>query len=293
MTTALYRGRFAPSPTGPLHFGSLVTAVGSFLQARRQGGVWLVRIEDIDPPREVPGAADDILFTLDAFGLHWDEAVMYQSCRGDAYRNVLEHLAGIGMLFHCSCSRKDLQGFLIYPGICRTRTREGVTPTAIRVRCESPAIEFTDLIQGVVRQDIASEIGDFVLRRADGPFAYQLAVVVDDATQGISEVMRGNDLLTQTGAQIYLQRLLEVSTPRYAHLPIATNAKGEKLSKQTYALPVDKKDPSPALWMALDFLGHPPPLELQGAPAVDILAWGLANWDSAKIPAVASRPSPV
>lgn len=292
MTTP-YRGRFAPSPTGALHFGSLVTAVGSYLRARSQDGVWLVRMEDLDPPREAPGAADDILYTLEAFGLRWDGAVMYQSRRADAYRQALERLAGFGLLFHCGCSRKDLQGIPVYPGTCRSRSTSVSLPGAIRLRCETPPIGFTDLIQGALRQDIAAETGDFILRRADGPYAYQLAVVVDDAAQGITEVMRGCDLLPLTGAQIHLQRLLELPVPRHAHLPIAVNAQGEKLSKQTRALPVDKARPAPALWLALEFLGQAPPRQLQRAPVAEILDWALHNWDMARIPAVGSRPSPV
>ncbi len=235
-----YRGRFAPSPTGPLHFGSLVAAVGSFLHARAQGGEWRVRIEDLDPPREVSGAADDILRTLDSFGLHWDGEVMYQSRRCETYEAALAQLKDAGVLYPCACTRREIADSSVsglegpvYPGTCRAGLAPGRVARAWRVRTDNRAIEFEDGLQGVIRSALEDDIGDFVVQRADGFFAYQLAVVVDDAAQGISEIVRGADLLDSTPRQIHLQRLLGLPTPGYLHLPIVLNANGEKLSKQT------------------------------------------------------------
>ncbi len=276
-----YRGRFAPSPTGPLHFGSLIAALGSFLQARTMRGRWLVRIEDLDPPREVAGAADDILRCLDAFGLHWDEEVWYQSRRREAYLAALEELGKLDVTYHCGCSRKELAGYEIYPGICRAGLPNGKEPRAVRLRAPATPIAFTD---------IARTLGDFVIRRADALFAYSLAVVVDDAAQGISEIIRGSDLLELTGGQIHLQRLLGLATPRYGHLPVAVNQQGEKLSKQTFAPPLDYKDPAPALWRALAFLGLKPPLELQREPVHLLLDWALEQWTMQSVPKVRAMP---
>ncbi|MEW5756398.1 MAG: tRNA glutamyl-Q(34) synthetase GluQRS [Pseudomonadota bacterium] len=285
-----YRGRFAPSPTGPLHFGSLIAALGSFLQARALRGCWLVRIEDLDPPREVARAADEILRCLDAFGLHWDEEVWYQSRRNEAYSAALEELGRLGVTYHCGCSRKELAGHEIYPGICRAGLPNGKTPRAVRLCAPTVSIEFTDLVQGRQHQDIARTLGDFVIRRADALFAYSLAVVVDDAAQGISEIIRGSDLLELTGGQIHIQRLLGLPTPQYGHLPIAVNQQGEKLSKQTYAPPLDYKNPTPALWRALAFLGLTPPLELRRESARLLLDWGLDQWTIQSVPKVRAMP---
>ncbi|MEO5861302.1 MAG: tRNA glutamyl-Q(34) synthetase GluQRS, partial [Burkholderiales bacterium] len=245
----IYRGRFAPSPTGPLHFGSLVAAVGSYLQAKSRGGEWLVRMEDIDTSRNVSGAADDILRTLDALGFQWDGEVMYQSQRIDSYRAALEKLAAHGAIFPCACSRREIADSSlpgiegpIYPGTCRDGLATARAARTLRVRIEETKIEFLDLIQGVVNQHLATEVGDFVLRRADGIIAYQLAVVVDDAHQGITEIIRGADLLASTPRQIFLQQLLSYATPRYGHLPVATNNAGEKLSKQTLAPAIDARN---------------------------------------------------
>jgi glutamyl-Q tRNA(Asp) synthetase len=229
-----YRGRFAPSPTGSLHFGSLVAAVGSWIRARAQKGVWIVRMEDLDPPREVPGAAQDILETLAAFGMESDEAVMFQSLRESAYASAFERLDAAGHVFPCWCSRVDLEPFAGIHRAC-VASPDATRPPAWRLR---------------------DNAGDFVVRRVEGWYAYQLAVVVDDAEQGITEVVRGSDLLDSTPRQIHLQRLLGLSTPDYLHLPLAVDAEGNKLSKQDRARPVDRDDPLPALRAALTFLGQ-------------------------------------
>ena len=235
-----YIGRFAPSPTGALHFGSLIAALASWLDARRAGGRWLVRMEDLDTARVMPGAADAILRQLEAFGLEWDGAVVYQSARLDLYMRAIESLKA--HCYACACTRKELEdsalaidGSRIYPGTCRAGPAPGKAARAVRVRTNDEPVRFADRVQGVVSQSLERDIGDFVVRRADGLFAYQLAVVVDDAAQGVTDVVRGADLLDSTTRQIHLQRLLGYATPRYLHLPVATNVKGEKLSKQTQA----------------------------------------------------------
>jgi glutamyl-Q tRNA(Asp) synthetase len=249
-----YRGRFAPSPTGDLHFGSLVAAVGSWLRARQQGGTWIVRIEDLDPPREVPGSAARIVDTLAAFGLVSDEPVMRQSDRQQAYERALELLLQRSALFACTCSRSDLGPGAMHRGACLSPPDASRNP-ALRVRVDDATIGFDDAVQGPQRQDLGRDVGDFVVRRVEGYFAYHLAVVVDDAAQGITEIVRGADLLDSTPRQIFLQRLLNLPTPRYAHLPLALDESGAKLSKQSRSAPVDPRDPLPALWRALRFLG--------------------------------------
>ena len=233
---AKYRGRFAPSPTGPLHFGSLVAAVGSYLDARAHGGEWLLRMEDVDTPRNVPGAAAGILATLEAYGFEWDGPVLWQSRRFEAYAAALERLIAAGLAYGCTCSRKEIadsgshpaiDGGLAYPGTCRDGLPAGRTARAWRLRVNDEPLAFVDRLQGRVLQHLESDVGDFVLRRADGLFAYQLAVAVDDEFQVISDVVRGADLLASTPRQIWLQRCLGYATPRYAHLPVASNAAGE------------------------------------------------------------------
>ena len=289
-----YRGRFAPSPTGPLHFGSLIAAVGSWADARARGGEWLVRMEDLDPPREVPGAADDILRTLAALGLEWDGPVVRQSARSEAYRAALDRLRDRGALFACACTRKEIadsgvagsNGAVVYPGTCRNGPPPGSgrPALALRMRVDDAVIAFDDALQGHVRQELAREVGDFVLLRADGLFAYQLAVVVDDAAQGVTDVVRGVDLLDSTPRQILVQRLLGLPTPGYLHLPVATNATGEKLSKQTGAPAVDRSAPARTLVAGLRFLGQAAPADLETAAARTVLEWAAANWDRARIP---------
>lgn len=289
----IYRGRFAPSPTGPLHFGSLVAAVGSYLDARTQGGEWLVRMEDVDTSRNVPGAAESILKTLEAFGFEWDGPVLFQSSRFEAYTEALEQLKRAGQSYGCACSRKEIadsatlpavDGGLAYPGTCRAGLPPGREARAWRLRVSDEEIAFADRVQGRVAQHLESDVGDFVLRRADGLFAYQLAVAVDDDFQAISNIVRGADLLASTPRQIWLQRCLGFSTPIYAHLPVAANAAGEKLSKQTLARPLLSEIAAAELVRALDFLGQAVPAELARATVAEVWAWALENWSFAAIP---------
>ena len=277
-----YVGRFAPSPTGALHFGSLVAALASWLDARRAGGKWLLRMEDLDQPRVIPGAADAILRQLEILGLEWDGLVVHQSARLDLYQDAIRKLKALS--YPCACTRRELEdsalaidGSRIYPGTCRGGLPTGKSARALRLRTGSEPIRFTDRVQGEIVQSVEREVGDFVLLRADGIFSYQLAVVVDDAAQGVTDVVRGADLLDSTARQIYLQQLLGCATPRYLHLPVATNAAGEKLSKQTHA-----RDAVPAdIPAALRFLGMELPVDL---PARELLAWAKGNWNPALIP---------
>lgn len=252
-----YRGRFAPSPTGDLHFGSLFAALGSWLRARSRSGAWIVRMEDLDPPREIPGAARRILATLCAFGLDSDEPVMFQSTRAPRYRTALDRLVAMGVAFECRCSRRDLGEGAIHRGACVLRRASSSRPAAWRVRAPELDLAFDDALQGPQCQNLLREVGDFVVRRVDGQYAYQLAVVVDDHDQGITEVVRGADLLDSTPRQIWLQRALGLPTPEYLHLPVALDAAGRKLGKQLASAPVDARDPVPALRQALVALGVP------------------------------------
>jgi glutamyl-Q tRNA(Asp) synthetase len=293
---ARYRGRFAPSPTGPLHFGSLVAALASWLDARAAGGAWLVRIEDVDTTRTVAGAPEQILRALEAFGLDWDEEVAWQSRRTARYAHALEALRERGLIYHCRCSRKEIadsgvRGIegAIYPGTCRgvTGTRAGSDPGSARILAPDATLDFHDRVQGRVAQNIARDIGDFILKRRDGLHAYQLAVVVDDADQRITDVVRGADLLTSTPRQIFLQRSLGLATPGYLHIPVAVNARGEKLSKQTLAPALDADAAGRVLNSALEFLAQP--RAASGLPR-EILAEALPRWDPARIPRRAATP---
>jgi glutamyl-Q tRNA(Asp) synthetase len=280
--TERYLGRFAPSPTGPLHFGSVIAAVGSFLQARCRGGEWLVRIDDLDGPRTVPGAADAILMDLERLGLCWDGEVCYQHTRNDHYRQGLESLRAAGWTFSCSCSRKDYRG--IYPGTCRNGLAPGKRARTRRMRVAKTCIALDDAVQGDCRQPLNESVGDFVIRRADGIFAYHLAVVVDDADFRVTEVVRGTDLLDSTPRQIHLQRCLGLPTPAYAHLPVAVNGAGQKLSKQTFAEPVADKPAVPLLIGALDFLGQRPHSQLRHASLDELWSWAIENWRMERVP---------
>jgi len=277
-------GRFAPSPSGPLHFGSLVAALASWLDARATGSRWLVRIEDLDRPRVQRGVADEILRTLDRLGLYWDGEVIFQSRRTARYE---EALARLGDAYLCGCSRREIadsavslaaDGAQVYPGTCRAGMPAGKTARALRVRVHG-TVAFDDRVQGRVGQDLEREVGDFVLRRADGQFAYQLAVVVDDADQGVTDVVRGADLLESTPRQIYLQRLLGLPVPRYLHVPVALDAQGAKLSKQTDARGIGRDH----LRRALGFLGQPPSETLDEAVRL---------WNPALIPARRAAAAP-
>ncbi|AFL75837.1 tRNA glutamyl-Q(34) synthetase GluQRS [Thiocystis violascens] len=294
-----YRGRFAPSPTGPLHFGSLLAAVASYADARAHAGAWLVRMEDLDRAREVPGAADGILRTLQAFGFVWDEPVLFQRHRSDAYQSALDRLAARGLTYPCGCSRAEIARLglpgregPIYPGTCRTAgLPPGRLPRTVRLRAPAPPIAFVDRIQGAQEQSIAEAVGDFVLRRADGIHAYQLAVVVDDAWQGITQVVRGADLLLSTPRQILLQRFLDLLQPDYAHVPLAVDTEGRKLSKSLAAAPVDPSDPLPALRRAWELLGQKAlPLESsrRGCPIEHFWSQASARWRIERVPASAS-----
>jgi glutamyl-Q tRNA(Asp) synthetase len=284
-----YRGRFAPSPTGPLHFGSLVAATASYLDARRAGGEWLVRIEDLDPPREVPGSADEIVATLDAFGFQWNESIVRQSQRSAAYQDALDRLLAAGRAFPCSCSRTELQAAqppgrdsdeLYYFGWCRNGVRAPGRPFAIRFRVLSDTIAFEDRLQGLQTTDLEQDTGDFVIRRRDGLFAYQLAVVVDDAAQNITHVVRGADLLGSTARQIAVQGALGLPVPEYAHLPLAIDANGIKLSKSTGAAAVDVRQPARELWRTLSFLQQGPPPDLRLGPLATVWEWAIQNWQA-------------
>ncbi len=290
-------GRFAPSPTGPLHIGSLVTAVGSYCLARQAGGRWLLRIEDLDRPRVVPGADAVILSTLDGFGLHWDGEVLYQSRRSARYEEALETLRRRGLVFDCACSRKEVLASAphageegpVYPGTCRHGLAEGRRPRALRVRVPEEMVCFSDGVFGPVQQCLASAVGDFVLRRADGLFAYQLAVVVDDADSGVTQVVRGTDLLGSTARQVYLHSCLGTSVPQYVHLPLALSAAGEKISKRHGGLACPAPSQAAAtLCRVFDFLGQQPAAELRDGTVEEILAWGVANFSCERVPRQAS-----
>jgi glutamyl-Q tRNA(Asp) synthetase len=295
MTGAAIVGRFAPSPTGPLHFGSLVAAVGSYCLARQAGGRWLLRMDDLDRPRVVPGAAADILRTLEALGFAWDGPVLWQSRRGEAYAAALEQLRQQGLLYDCACSRREILASAphpgeegpVYPGTCRLGVPAGRAPRAVRIRVPDREIVFTDGVFGRQAQNLAQEVGDFVLRRADGMYAYQLAVVVDDAASGVNQVVRGADLLGSTSRQIFLLEHLGLPVPAYLHLPLVLNADGSKLSKR------HGDDDSPRAWSgggllckALRWLGQPVPAELDQAQPAEVLTWGTEAFEAGAIPGI-------
>lgn len=277
-----YRGRFAPSPTGPLHFGSLVAAVGSFLQARANRGRWLVRIEDIDPPREVPGAAASQLATLARFGMVSDEPVIYQSRSGELHSRAIECLRADGLAFDCGCSRSDLPASGIYPGTCRNGIAKGKTARSVRFRVPGSPVAVVDQVFGNSCHLLPATSGDFVIRRADGLVAYQLAVVVDDIESGITEVVRGSDLLDSTPRQQALFQALGRPVPKWLHLPLAVDRTGKKLSKSASADPVENSSPAKALALALEALGHLPP---PGARSLETLwRWAMVHWEPGRIP---------
>ncbi|CAG0976472.1 glutamyl-Q tRNA(Asp) synthetase [Geobacteraceae bacterium] len=297
-------GRFAPSPTGPLHLGSLVAAVGSYVMAKRAGGLWLLRMEDLDTPRVVPGMADDMFRTLESLGFAWDGDVMWQSRRAEAYGSALERLLSARNAYPCGCSRAEIaraasaphdgEGEVPYPNICRNGLPAGKEPRSYRVKVGAEPIVVHDLIMGEKRYDLARICGDFVVKRADGLFAYQLAVVVDDADQGVTQVVRGADLLSSTPRQILLQRLLGYETPAYAHLPLVTAPGGGKLSKRDNAVSLAAgrdlaADGGRLILAALRFLGQRPPASIAGAAGREILAWGAAHFDLSLVP-TASAP---
>jgi glutamyl-Q tRNA(Asp) synthetase len=295
-----YVGRFAPSPTGPLHFGSLVAALASYCDARSRGGRWLVRMEDVDEPRSRPGAADDILRTLARCGFRWDGQVVVQSQRTALYEAALARLVAMRLAYPCACTRRELEsapmgagGERVYPGTCRSEVPPALaarTQRAWRVRVGEATVAFDDRLQRRCSQALATEVGDFVVKRADGLHAYQLAVVVDDAEQGMTDVVRGADLCPSTPRQIHLQRLLGLPTPAYLHVPVAVDASGEKLSKQTRAaaLPGNTLPALVAAWRFLDQpAGAAPPRNID-----DFWHHALAAWDAARLPPAAMLPAP-
>jgi glutamyl-Q tRNA(Asp) synthetase len=299
MPAPRYRGRFAPSPTGPLHFGSLIAALASCCDARAHAGTWIVRIEDVDEPRTRAGAEEEILRTLAHYGMTSDEPVVRQSARTPLYADALARLTARGATYPCSCTRRDLEsvaanalGERVYPGTCRhaVPTTRGLAHAAIRVRAEVADLGFTDLLQGPQRQHLGHDVGDFVVRRADGLYAYQLAVVVDDAAQGITTVVRGADLLVSTPRQIHLQQLLGIVTPEYLHVPVALTAQGEKLSKQTHARALPD-DPLPTLLAAWRLLGQAAaPSAIASVRA--FWPWAIGAWSRQTLPPVPMLPAP-
>jgi glutamyl-Q tRNA(Asp) synthetase len=293
----VYRGRFAPSPTGPLHFGSLVAATASYLQAKISNGTWLVRIEDIDPQREIPGASDAILRSLDAHGFEFAEP-LYQSSRLDLYDSIVEQLVRQRAAYRCSCTRQIIRATArvgragtIYPGTCRTGADESQRKAvSVRVRTTDSSTSYVDLLQGRQICQLESEIGDFLIRRGDGKVAYQLAVVVDDHEQQISEVVRGTDLLNSTFMQLWLQRILHYDTPQYLHFPVVLNKTGEKLAKQTGAPEIDSQNPVKNLFQVLVFLRQEPELMLQSAPLQELWSWARENWQPDRLAGLQTLP---
>jgi glutamyl-Q tRNA(Asp) synthetase len=308
-------GRFAPSPTGPLHHGSLATALGSFLFARSRGGRWLLRIDDLDAPRVAPGAEADLLRTLEGLALRWDGPVVRQGARSDAYREAFGRLEAAGLVYPCGCSRAEIgrlasaphpgtpfadpsgraplpspEGAEVpYPGTCRVGLPPGKAARAWRLRVEDGEVEVVDGIRGPYRQDLSAACGDFVLLRADGIFAYHLAVVVDDAASGVTQVVRGADLLSSTPRQRLLYRLLSLPEPAWYHLPLVTGPGGEKLSKRDHSVSaaagIDlSREGGALLWRALRFLGQEPPAELRGCAPEEVLSWGAANFRPSLVP---------
>jgi len=289
-----YRGRFAPSPTGELHFGSLLTAVASYLQAKHQHGEWLLRIDDIDPPREQKGATSSILNTLEKFGFEWDQSVFYQSHNRQQHQDIVQQLLAQKKAYPCSCSRKSIlektgqrQGPIIYPGFCRQGPLQSLPATAspsIRLHCQQQTIRFNDLIQGKQIVDLEKSRGDFVIQRSDGYFSYQLASGFDDAEQGITEVVRGADLLSDTSCQIHLRNTLNLASPQYCHIPVIVNRAGQKLSKQNYAKPIRQTESVSLLHKSLQFLGQNPPPDLLSVNQNEIWSWALSHWQLDLIP---------
>lgn len=284
MPESHYIGRFAPSPSGELHFGSLIAALGSYLQARAQHGIWRVRIEDIDPPREVPGAAETILRQLEHYGLHWDGEVLWQSRRHEAYREVLARLHREGLSYFCTCTRARIQsvgGF--YDGHCRT-LNHGPANAAVRLLQLQPVLEFTDRLRGriVAEEKLARE--DFIIHRRDGLFAYNLAVVVDDHFQGVTEIVRGADLIVPTVRHLSLYQQLGWPVPEYVHLPLALNEQGDKLSKQNHAPALPEGDPRPVLIRALQFMNQDVTKEWQDLSLEALLEKAVANWSLSRVP---------
>lgn len=280
--TACYVGRFAPSPTGPLHFGSAVAAIASFLEARSNHGHWLVRIEDLDPPREQPGADKLILDTITALGMHWDGCVVYQSNQHAHYRQALDALAQQKRLYDCGCSKREI-GSGAYPGTCRAGLPPGKVPRSLRFLVPTTKVSFFDATFGEQNELLGESVGDFNVRRADGLYAYHLAVVVDDFLQGVTDVVRGVDLLSSTARQIALQQALGYPQPRYLHIPLVCDKDGNKLSKQHGAKPIDAERPGEVWFEALRFLNQHPPAFVRGLALDEIINWAIEHWRPASL----------
>lgn len=288
--TSSYIGRFAPTPSGHLHFGSLVAALASYLDARAVGGRWLLRMEDLDPPREEPGAQAAIIKALESYGFEWDGEMVRQSERHAAYAEVLDRLFNQGLAYACTCSRKQLEPYHgIYPGLCRN-AGHGQEDAAIRLRVPELEYRFTDRVQGEFRQHLGRDVGDFVIRRRDGLYAYQLAVVLDDAWQGVTDIVRGADLLDSTPRQLYLQELLGLPQPRYLHVPLITQPDGHKLGKSYRSPPLAADHATPLLLRALRALGQKTDSEMVHASPREVLSWGIEHWDALLIPRTLSVP---
>lgn len=273
-----YIGRFAPSPSGPLHFGSLVAALGSYFQAKSQDGKWLVRMEDLDPPREVAGAAELILRALETYQLYWDDEVLYQSARHQRYQEYLDQWLSADQAYFCQCTRKQIKAMGgVYNGHCSGKELSA-TNSAVRIKMNHPTLEFDDLKHGLIAIPSALANEDFIIKRRDGLFAYNLAVVIDDIDQGVTEVVRGADLIEPTGRQISLYRTLNQQPVRYLHLPLATTKSGLKLSKQNHAPAIDLNQVKPTLIQAMSFLGFNLPKDIDQGSIDEILQWGINNW---------------
>lgn len=279
-----YIGRFAPTPSGPLHFGSLLAALASYLDAKSVKGKWLLRIEDTDPLREPIGACDSIIRTLEAYGLHWDGEIIKQSQRHRIYQDIIDHLLKKQLAYHCDCSRSQLQHFAVYPNTCRNLTNKTPASSAIRVKTDDTLYSFIDRIQGVFKQNLSADVGDFIIKRKDQCYAYQLAVVVDDALQGITDIVRGADLLDNTPRQLYLQKVLGYTQPNYLHIPLITMPNGQKLSKSYRSDAIDQHSINFNLLRALKALGQTAPSYLKEATVQELLTFAIAHWDAQKIP---------
>ncbi|MFA5678739.1 MAG: tRNA glutamyl-Q(34) synthetase GluQRS [Pseudomonas sp.] len=287
MPTSHYVGRFAPTPSGYLHFGSLLAAVASYLDAHHHGGRWLVRIEDLDTPRNLAGASEHILRTLQAYGLEWDGEIIRQSNRLDRYQHIIDQWLDDGLAYYCDCSRREIiaqDG--IYPGTCRQRKLPATPDHAIRVRVEQTPLGFEDRLQGLIQQNLTRTCGDFIIRRRDGIIAYQLAVVIDDIDQGITDIVRGADLLDSTPRQLWLYHLLQQPAPRYFHVPLIMRPDGEKLSKRLGSAPLEADQAIATLYRALCILTPDPPATLRTAPVSQQLEWAAAHWQPQRLPAI-------
>ncbi len=287
--TAVVTGRFAPSPTGPLHFGSIVAALASYLDVRVRAGRWLLRIDDLDTGRSRADAVGQILEDLEALGLEWHGEVYFQSRHLELYQRALEQLSLQQRVYPCACSRREVGGS-VYPGTCRQGLRSGRSARSLRIRVGDAEIRFQDHLQGYCRQLLAESCGDFIIHRADGYFAYHLATVIDDYEQGVTGVLRGCDLLDATPRQIFLRQCLGLPSPEYLHIPVVTGRQGLKLSKQNHARRVDTSRPALVLCAALRHLGHEPPQSLHQSAAADVLSWAIEHWRRDLLPARKTWP---